>query len=127
MSILQRTDGWTVERVGETLVFEFTDEMDSSEFGEAAWDAYTERLGADDIDSVVTVVDTTEPFDAGTFDVWARSGEVAVQHGVEQWAVVGDQLKRMSTTSQLRRPGLHVEGFDTREAAVEWAREGGTA
>lgn len=123
MSILRRTDGWEVDQIGETLVFGFTEEMEQESFGDEAWREYTETLEQDTVCAVVTVVDISEPFDASTFDVWARSGEVAVQHGVERWAVVGDQLKRMSTISQLRRPGLAVRGFDDRDAAIEWASE----
>ena len=111
-----------MEQLGDTLVFEFTEEMDHEAFGEAAWEEYTETLRRDDVGAVVTVVDISEPFDAETFDVWERSGETAVDHGVRRWAVVGDQLKRMSTVSQLRRPGLTVRGFDDRETAVTWAR-----
>ncbi|MFB6177304.1 MAG: hypothetical protein ABEI99_09215 [Halobaculum sp.] len=96
--------------------------MDPDAFGEDAWDAFTDRLRSDDVSGVVTVVETRDPFDSATFDVWAKSGERAVEAGVDRWAVVGDRIKRMSTRSQLDVPGLEVEGFEDRSEALEWTR-----
>lgn len=116
------TEAWDVEQTGDVLVFEFGADMDISAFGEEAWATYTDMLEREAVGAVVTVVETEDPFDAATFDVWERSGDRAVEAGVVRWAVVGDRLKRMSTRSKLDTPGLEVEGFDDRGEALQWAR-----
>jgi hypothetical protein len=119
---LDRMDGWTMEQSGDVLIFEFGEGMDIDAFGEEAWEAYTDALERERVCGVVTVVETDDPFDAATFDVWDRSGEIAAEKGVDRWAVVGDRLKRMSTKSQLDTEGLTVEGFDDRDEALAWAQ-----
>lgn len=111
-------NGWEVEQTGDVLVFEFGAEMELSTFGKDAWETYTELLDRETVTGVVTVVETDDPFDAATFDVWERSGEAAVAAGVKRWAVVGDRLKRMSTRSKLATDGLDVRGFDDRGDAL---------
>jgi hypothetical protein len=110
-----------MEQQGEVLVFEFGEGMDLNAFGEDAWDAYTDMLAREQVCAIVTIIETDDPFDAATFDVWERSGELAAEKGVEKWAVVGDRLKRMSTKSQLDTEGLTVNGFDDRSEALKWA------
>jgi hypothetical protein len=118
-----KSPNWSVEQSDDVLIFEFGAEMDTDTFGQEAWDRYTAALERESVSGIVTVVETEDPFDSATFDVWAESGELAVEAGVERWAVVGDRIKRMSTRSQLDVPGLTVDGFDDRGEALEWVRD----
>jgi hypothetical protein len=122
MSVRTEVRGWTVDRRERTLVFEFGEDMDQSEFGESAWRKYTDLLDDGEVDAVVTVLELDEAFSSDTFDVWAESAAAAVDAGVDRWAIVADdKLKRMSIRSQMDESGLSVESFADRDEALAWA------
>jgi len=99
--------------------------MDPSRFGGGPWEAYKDALDDRSITGIVTVVETDEPFDAWAFEMWEVAGQRAAVTGVRRWAIVADQLERLSTQSQLDATDLDVRGFEDRDEALDWARGDG--
>lgn len=114
---------WSVTVEESTLIWEFDEGMELSEFGESAWNRYVSLLDEHDVDSMVTCVRMDDPFGDETLAVWDRSAEKAVEEGVRRWAVVAEGIKQYSLLNQLDEPGLEVAVTDDREEALEWARE----
>jgi hypothetical protein len=114
---------WQARLVDDVLVYEFQAGMDTDEFGGDAYDAYTDFLAREDVTAMVTVVNMDDPFGPDAFETWERSASVAVDHGIERWAVVAEGIKQLSLKSKLDVAGLAVFTTDSRDEALDWAGE----
>jgi hypothetical protein len=113
---------WSVDVTDGVMVWRFPDGMNQEEFGESAYERFTELLDERDVRGMVTVVEITDAFSAETFEVWERSGRKAAAEGVERWAVVAEGIKSLSLKSQVSVADLDITTTEDEAEAIEWAR-----
>jgi len=112
---------WQARLVDDVLVYEFQSGMDPEDFGGEAYEAYTDFLDREAVTAMVTVVEMDDPFGPDAFETWERSASLAVDNGIERWAVVAEGIKQLSLKSKLDVSGLDVLTTDSRDEALDWA------
>ncbi|MDG5778242.1 hypothetical protein VB773_05060 [Haloarculaceae archaeon H-GB2-1] len=111
---------WSVDVTDGVMVWRFPDGMNQEEFGQSAYERFTELLDEHDVHGMVTEVEITDAFSAETFEVWERSGREAAAAGVERWAVVAEGIKSLSLKSQVSVADLDIYTTEEFDEAMAW-------
>ncbi|MFC5133266.1 MULTISPECIES: hypothetical protein [Haloferacaceae] len=120
---MESGERWSTRVDDGVLVVEFPHGTGiSPAAGEALLDRWRTLIADRDVDAVVIAVRTSRPCsDAGRLTL-RESTQIAVAHGVDRFAVVGERSKRQYIQRTIAIEDITVEAFNDPATAVRWAR-----
>lgn len=115
---------WSFPVEDNVVIGEFPPEMSNEEYHDPAIkEAWEEVAARDDVTSHIAVLDLNDSLERDSYKVFDWASQYAVDNGIDQWAIVSDDIKRLAMKKHVRKEGLEVMATDDREEAMEWARD----
>jgi hypothetical protein len=120
---MQSSERWSVRTDGGVLIAEFPHGTGlTPDEGEALLDRWRTVTADRAVDAIVITVRTSRPCSDAGRRALRESAQMAVDRGVDRFAVVGERSKRRYLRRTIDVEGVDTEAFNDDDAAMEWAR-----
>ena len=113
--------GWRMFVDDNGLVAEFTDAAAFDEV-EKINEAFIDLLRPDRVDSHVACIEMEEAAGNRMLEGAKKAARRGSSHGLERWGIADPGIGKLAIKNRVDLPELDVEGFDSRDEAVEWAK-----
>ena len=115
--------GWRLFVDDNIVVGEFksTDAFDeTAEINEA----FMEFLQSDAVDSHVACIEMDGAAGNKMLDGAKKAAQKGKQYGLKRWGIADPGIGKLAIKNRVDLPEIEVEGFDSRDEAIEWAKSG---
>jgi hypothetical protein len=114
--------GWELYVEDNVLVGVSTDKSAFDE-AEEINQTFAELVAAPEVNAHVACIEMSGSAGNKMLDGAEAAAQNGVSDGLEKWAIADPGIGKLAVKNAVDVPGLETKGFDSREAAMEWARE----
>lgn len=113
--------GWKMTVDDNVLVAEFTDAAAFDE-AEEINETFIELVQSDGVDATVACIEMDGSAGNKMLDGAKQAAQAGVEHGLRRWGIADPGIGKLAIKNRVDIPELDVEGFDSRDEAIRWAK-----
>jgi hypothetical protein len=114
--------GWELYTEGNVLVGVFSDKSAFDETAEIT-ESFTDLLAPRGVNAHVACIEMDKAAGNKMLEGAGKAARKGVEEGLEKWGIADPGIGKLAVKNHVDIDGLEVEGFDSREEAIQWASE----